>query len=99
MGLHVTATSELHFGTYAMASCVLLPGNFRRVADIIYRALTIAKELSRIKDAEVTAESSKSSLAGRESFRGDKRDFCEPKILELRQEAKEWVCTFSVPWE
>lgn len=45
----VIATSELYFGCYALTSHGLLPHNFRRVAGIIYRDLTIAKELSVTK--------------------------------------------------
>lgn len=84
--------------SYALTSRGLLPDNFRRVAGIIYRALSIAKELRVTRDAEVEA-GSKSSLVSRETIQGDKRDYCDSKILELRQEVIEWMCTFSVPWE
>lgn len=89
----ITATSELHFGSYAMTSRGLFPDDFRRVVDIIYRALAIAKELGGIKDVEVIAEGSNSALIGRKTF------LKESKSLELRQEMKEWMSTFNVPWE
>lgn len=56
----VIATSELYLGSYALTSHGLLPDNFRRVAGIIYRDLTIAKELSDTRDAEVYAGSKSS---------------------------------------
>lgn len=92
-----TAKSELHFGSYPMATRGPLPGNIRRMADIIRRALTFAKELGGIKDAEVIAEESRSSWVGRQTFRSDRKELCESRMLGLRQEVKEWMCTFSAP--
>lgn len=92
-----TAKSELHFDSYPMATHGPLPGNIHQIADIIHRALTFAKELGGIKDAEVTAEDSRSSLVGRQTFRSDRKELFESRMLELRQEVKEWMCTFSAP--
>lgn len=95
-----TATRELRFDSLAMTTRGLLPKDFCRVADIIYRALTIAKELGGDKDIDFTTEDSKSlSAIGQEIFRINRRVLCEYKIFELRQDVQEWMCSFSVPWE
>lgn len=64
------ATRELRLDSLAMTTRGLLPKDLCRVADIICRALTIAKELGGDKDIDFTTEDNKPlSAIDRETFR------------------------------
>lgn len=96
-----TLTDELRSGTLAMTTRGLLPADFRRLADIIHRALSITKYLATAIDAQMTADSGKASStvrlgAFREAIR---RGVGGSEIPKLRREVEGWMDTYSVPWK
>jgi glycine hydroxymethyltransferase len=97
----VTLTGELHLGALAMTSRGLLPADFRRMAEIIHRGLTITKYLAMTIDAQMTADDSKASSTVRLGAfqKAIRRGVCGSEILKLRREVEGWMDTCSVPWE
>jgi glycine hydroxymethyltransferase len=96
-----TLTDELRSGTLAMTTRGLLPADFRRLADIIHRALSITKYLAAAIDAQMTADSGKASSTVRlgafqEAIR---RGVGGSEIPKQRREVEGWMDTYSVPWK
>lgn len=89
----------LRLGSPAMTSRGFLPDDFRRVADIVDRAVTITQKLDRT--AQETAESkgrkNPTSLKAFMEYIGNGDEI--PEIVLLRKEVEDWVGTFSLPWQ
>ena len=86
----------LRMGTPAMTTRAFQPADFKRVADIVHRAVNITKTLdTKAKDA---AEQSGRKNPG--SFNAFKEHVKEGdeivEIVELRREVEDWVGTFSL---
>lgn len=88
----------IRIGTPAMTTRGFQPEDFKRVADIVNRAVTITQKLD--KDARSKAEKSgrknPTSVAAFKEFLGEGDDITE--IIQLRGEVEGWVGTFSLPW-
>ena len=78
-------------GTPAMTSRGFQPDDFRRVADIVHRAVTITLEVDK---AAVQADAK--TLAAFNKFLGEGQNFTD--IMQLRKEVEDWVGTFRLPW-
>jgi len=85
----------LRMGTPAMTSRGFGPGDFERVADIVHRAVVIAKKLD--KDAKEAQEKkgrkNPASVAAFKEFVGEGTEFTD--ITQLRSEVEEWVSKLS----
>jgi glycine hydroxymethyltransferase len=79
-------------GTPAMTTRGFEPDDFRRVADIVHRAVSITQALNK---SAVDGDSK--TLRAFNKFVGDGQNF--PDIIQLRKEVEDWVSTFSVPWD
>ena len=88
----------LRMGTPAMTSRGFQAEDFRRVADIVHRAVGITQKLD--KDAKAKAEQSgrknAGSVAAFKEYVGEGEDITD--IVSLRKEVEDWVGTFSLPW-
>jgi glycine hydroxymethyltransferase len=82
----------LRMGTPAMTTRGFEPDDFRRVADIVHRAVSITQALNK---SAVDGDSK--TLRAFNKFVGDGQNF--PDIVQLRKEVEDWVSTFSVPWD
>ncbi|EGP86384.1 uncharacterized protein MYCGRDRAFT_72901 [Zymoseptoria tritici IPO323] len=88
----------LRMGTPAMTTRGFQPTDFKRVADIVDRAVTIAKTLD-VKAKEAAEKSGRKNPGSVNAFRefvGEGEEV--PEIVELRREVEEWVGTFPLPW-
>jgi glycine hydroxymethyltransferase len=81
----------LRMGTPAMTTRGFGPDDFRRVADIVHRAVTISIEV----DKAALGEGAK-TLGAFNKFLGEGENFRD--IVQLRKEVEDWVGTFSLPW-
>jgi glycine hydroxymethyltransferase len=82
----------LRMGTPAMTSRGFGPADFKRVADVVHKAVTITQAVDKAaqdKGAKKLNEFFK-FLDNGESF---------TEIVQLRKEVEDWVGTFSLPWE
>lgn len=88
----------LRMGTPAMTTRGFQPEDFRRVADVVHRAVCITQKLD--KDAKAKAEQNgrknPGSVAAFKEYVGEGEDITD--IVELRREVEDWVGTFSLPW-
>ena len=88
----------LRIGTPAMTTRGFQPEDFRRVADIIHRAVSITQKID--KDAKVKAEEkgrkNPGSVAAFKEYLGEGDEITD--IVQLRREVEDWVGTFSLPW-
>lgn len=89
----------LRLGTPAMTSRGFQPDDFRRVADIVDRAVTITQKLDKAarENAESQGRKNAGSLKVFTEYVGNGDDI--PEIVLLRQEVEDWVGTFSLPWK
>ncbi|KAK0708592.1 serine hydroxymethyltransferase-domain-containing protein [Lasiosphaeris hirsuta] len=90
----------LRMGTPAMTSRGFSEEDFKRVADIVDRAVVIAVRVDKAarKSAEDKGEA---KTAGRFKTFSDylgSGDH-EPEIVQLRHEVEEWVGTYPLPWD
>ncbi|PSN64596.1 SHMT-domain-containing protein [Corynespora cassiicola Philippines] len=89
----------LRMGTPAMTTRGFQPDDFRRVADVVHRAVGITQKLD--KDAKAKAEESgrknPGSVAAFKEYLGEGDDVTD--IVQLRKEVEDWVGTFSLPWD
>jgi glycine hydroxymethyltransferase len=88
----------LRIGTPAMTTRGFQPEDFKRVADIIHRAVTITLKVD--KDAKAAAEKNgrknPGSVAAFKEHLGEGDEVTD--IVQLRKEVEDWVGTFSLPW-
>jgi glycine hydroxymethyltransferase len=82
----------LRMGTPAMTTRGFEPDDFRRVADIVHRAVGITQAVNK---SAMDGESK--TLRAFNKFVGEGQNF--PEIVQLRKEVEDWVSTFSVPWD
>jgi glycine hydroxymethyltransferase len=81
----------LRMGTPAMTTRGFQPDDFRRVADIVHRAVTITLEVDK---AAVQADAK--TLGAFNKFLGEGQNSTD--IIQLRKEVEDWVGTFRLPW-
>ena len=88
----------LRMGSPAMTTRGMLPDDFKRIAEIVDRAVTITLALDKRARAEMEARGRKSpgSVGAFLEFVGDGSEIGE--VLEVRREVEDWVGTFSLPW-
>lgn len=88
----------LRLGTPAMTSRGFQPEDFRRVAGIVDRAVTITQRLDKIakENAESKGRKNATSLKAFMEYVGEGDEISD--IVLLRQEVEDWVGTFSLPW-
>lgn len=88
----------LRLGTPAMTSRGFQPEDFRRVAGIVDRAVTITQRLDKIakENAESKGRKNPTSLKAFMEYVGEGDEISD--IVLLRQEVEDWVGTFSLPW-
>ncbi|KAF2477806.1 SHMT-domain-containing protein [Lindgomyces ingoldianus] len=88
----------LRMGTPAMTTRGFQPDDFRRVADVVHRAVSITQKVD--KDAKAKAEQTgrknTGSVAAFKEYLGEGDDVTD--IVQLRKEVEDWVGTFSLPW-
>lgn len=88
----------LRMGSPAMTTRGFSPEDFKRVADIVHRAVTITQKLN--KDAKAKAEQNgrknPGSVAAFKEYLGEGDEVTD--IVQLRQEVEDWVGTFKLPW-
>lgn len=88
----------LRMGTPAMTTRGFQAEDFKRVADVVHRAVGITQKLD--KDAKAKAEQSgrkaPGSVAAFKEYVGEGEDITD--IVSLRKEVEDWVGTFSLPW-
>ncbi|KAF2724289.1 SHMT-domain-containing protein [Polychaeton citri CBS 116435] len=89
----------LRMGTPAMTTRGFQPQDFKRVADVVHRAVNITKKLDgkAIEAAEKKGRKNPKSVNAFREFVGEGEDFVE--IVELRREVEDWVGTFPQPWD
>ncbi|KAF2835196.1 SHMT-domain-containing protein [Patellaria atrata CBS 101060] len=89
----------LRMGSPAMTTRGFQPDDFRRVADVVHRAVGITLDVD--KKAKEAAEKSRrknpGSVKAFTEYLGEGEDVVE--IVQLRKEVEDWVGTFSLPWE
>ncbi|KAF2147128.1 uncharacterized protein K452DRAFT_304016 [Aplosporella prunicola CBS 121167] len=89
----------LRMGTPAMTTRDFQPDDFRRVADIVHRAVTITQKLDKeAREAmETKGRKNPASLNAFREFLGEGENVTD--IIQLRKEVEDWVGTFSLPWQ
>jgi glycine hydroxymethyltransferase len=89
----------LRMGTPAMTTRGFKPRDFRRVADIVDRAVSIARKVDKEakQQAESTGRKNPGSLNAFREHLKEGEDFTD--IVQLRQEVENWVNTFRLPDE
>lgn len=89
----------LRMGTPAMTTRGFQPEDFKRVADVVHRAVGITQKLS--KEARTKAEENgrknPGSVAAFKEYVGEGNDITD--IVQLRKEVEDWVGTFALPWD
>ncbi|KAL1855466.1 Cytochrome B translational activator protein cbs2 [Paecilomyces lecythidis] len=88
----------LRLGTPAMTSRGFQPEDFRRVAEIVDRAVTITQKLDKAakESAESKGRKNPASVKAFLEYVGEGEEISE--IVLLRKEVEDWVGTFSLPW-
>jgi glycine hydroxymethyltransferase len=88
----------LRLGTPAMTTRGFQPEDFRRVAGIVDRAVTITQKLDKIakENAESKGRKNPTTLKVFMEYVGEGDEISD--IVLLRQEVEDWVGTFSLPW-
>ncbi|GAB7347614.1 hypothetical protein MBLNU459_g4488t1 [Dothideomycetes sp. NU459] len=89
----------LRMGTPAMTTRGFQPEDFKRVADVVHRAVELTKRLDGMakESAENAKRKNPSSFNAFKEYVGEGEDITE--IVQLRKEVEDWVGTFSLPWE
>ncbi|KAF2150135.1 SHMT-domain-containing protein [Myriangium duriaei CBS 260.36] len=88
----------LRMGTPAMTTRAFKEEDFKRVADVVHRAVEIAKAID-VKAKEKAESDGKKTVTIRafNDFVGDGQGWTD--IVRLRSEVENWVGTFGLPWE
>ncbi|KAL4916911.1 serine hydroxymethyltransferase-domain-containing protein [Aspergillus aurantiobrunneus] len=88
----------LRLGTPAMTTRGFQPEDFRRVADIVDRAVTITQKLDKPAKESAAAKGVKNPNTVKVflEYVGNGEEISE--IVQLRQEVEDWAGTFSLPW-
>jgi glycine hydroxymethyltransferase len=88
----------LRMGTPAMTTRGFQPDDFKRVADVVHRAVGITQKLDNEakKKAEETSRKNPGSVAAFKEYVGEGEDITD--IVQLRKEVSDWVSTFALPW-
>ena len=88
----------LRMGSPAMTTRGLLPDDFRRIAEIVDRAVTMTISLDKKAKEEMESKGRKNPGSANAflEYVGDGNEIGE--VLELRREVEDWVGTFSLPW-
>lgn len=89
----------LRLGTPAMTTRGFQASDFKRVADVVHRAVGITQKLDKEakKKAEETGRKNPTSVAAFKEYVGEGEDITE--IIELKKEVADWVATFALPWD
>lgn len=89
----------LRLGTPAMSSRGFQPEDFRRVADIVDRAVIITQKLDKAAKESAASKGAKNPATVKAfmEYVGEGEEISE--IVLLRQEVEDWVGTFSLPWK
>ena len=89
----------LRLGTPAMTTRGFHPEDFRRVADIVDRAVIITQKLDKAARESAAAKGAKNpgTVKAFLEYLGEGEEVQE--IVLLRQEVEDWVGTFSLPWK
>jgi glycine hydroxymethyltransferase len=89
----------LRLGTPAMTTRGFQASDFKRVADVVHRAVGITQKLDKEakKKAEESGRKNPTSVAAFKEYVGEGEDITE--ILELKKEVADWVSTFALPWD
>ena len=89
----------LRLGTPAMTTRGFQPEDFRRVADIVDRAVIITQKLDKAARESAAAKGVKNpgTVKAFLEYLGEGEEVQE--IVLLRQEVEDWVGTFSLPWK
>jgi glycine hydroxymethyltransferase len=87
----------LRIGTPAMTTRGFQPDDFRRVADIVHRAVGITKKLDKEakEKAQQSGRKNPASVAAFKDYVREGEDITE--LIELRKEVEDWVGTFGLP--
>lgn len=89
----------LRMGSPAMTTRGFGPDDFKRVADIVHRAVVITQKI----DPEMKAKADKAgrknpgTVKAFQEMLGEGEDVVD--IVQLRREVEDWVGTFALPWE
>ena len=88
----------LRMGSPAMTTRGLLPEDFKRIAEIVDRAvgMTLSLDKKAKKEMESRGRKSPGSVNAFLEYVGDGTEISE--VLEVRREVEDWVGTFSLPW-
>jgi len=87
----------LRMGSPAMTTRGFNEEDFKRVADVVHRAVEIAKNLDSTATTKAEAEGKSATLKNFYEYVGDGQKITE--IARLRSEVEAWVGTFPMPWE
>jgi glycine hydroxymethyltransferase len=89
----------LRMGTPAMTTRGFQPGDFKRVADIVHRAVSITQTLDKSakEAAEKKGRKNPGSVAAFKEHLGEGEEATD--LVQLRHEVEDWVSTFSLPWD
>ncbi|KAG2160974.1 MAG: GTPase CDC42 [Aureobasidium pullulans] len=89
----------LRMGTPAMTTRGFQPEDFKRVADVVHRAVEITRRLDGVaKDAaEKAGRKNPGSVNAFREYVGEGEEITE--VVQLRKEVEDWVGTFSLPWD
>ncbi|KAF2402591.1 glycine hydroxymethyltransferase [Trichodelitschia bisporula] len=88
----------LRMGTPAMTTRGFQPEDFKRVADIVHRAVDITGRVDKaVKDGGAKGGKNPALLASFREYLGEGHENAD--IVQLRQEVEDWVGTFSLPWD
>jgi len=89
----------LRMGSPAMTTRGFQPDDFKRVADIVHRAVTITQDVDKLarEDAEKRERKAPGSVKAFTEFLKEGEDVAD--IMQLRREVEDWVGTFSLPWD
>ena len=87
----------LRMGTPAMTTRGFVPEDFKRVAEIVDRAVAMTQRLDRTarEDAEAKGRKNPGSFAAFAEYVGEGEGIRE--VVEVRREVEEWVGTFGLP--
>ncbi|KAF2772572.1 SHMT-domain-containing protein [Teratosphaeria nubilosa] len=89
----------LRMGTPAMTTRQFQAADFKRVADIVHRAVNITKTLDgkAVEAAEKAGRKNPNSVNAFREYVKEGEEVVE--IVELRREVEDWVGTFALPWD
>ncbi|KAI5239173.1 SHMT-domain-containing protein [Aureobasidium subglaciale] len=89
----------LRMGTPAMTTRGFQPEDFKRVADVVHRAVEITRRLDGVakEAAEKAGRKNPGSVNAFREYVGEGEEITE--VVQLRKEVEDWVGTFSLPWD